>query len=98
VHEAVQRAGRLFNRLALFVLAVDVKHIVDEVKRMLVVRHLRVKAGEVEPVGQVVLVNLAKVLVAAGRDKLTTTLAEGPSVVTYVLLVRSVSPSHASSW
>lgn len=66
VHEAVQVAGGLLNRLAHVVFAVQVEHVRDQVQRMLVVVHLRVKAGQVEAVGDVVLVDFAKVLIAAG--------------------------------
>ena len=70
VNQAVQVPGRLFYGLAHLVIAVEIEHVCHEVQRILVVLHLRVEAGEVEPVGQVVLVDFAKVLIAARRYEL----------------------------
>jgi len=70
VHQAVQVPGRLFYRLAHLVVAVEIEDVGHQVQRILVVLHLRVEAGEVEPVGQVVLVDFAKVLIAARRYEL----------------------------
>ena len=65
VHQAVQVSCALLDRLPHLIVAIEVEDIGDEVERVLVVLHLRVESGEVEAVGQVVLVNLAKVLIAA---------------------------------
>ena len=66
VDETIQMPGRFFYRLAHLVVAVEVEHVGDEVERILVVLHLGVETREVEAVRQVLLVDLAKVLVAAG--------------------------------
>jgi hypothetical protein len=65
VHKAVQMPRRLLNRFPHVVVAVKVKDIGDQVERVLVVLDLGVQAREVEPVGQVFLVDFAEVLVAA---------------------------------
>lgn len=63
-------AGRLLNLLAHLIVAVKVEDVGDEIEGILVVLDLGVESREVEAVGQVLLVDLAKVLVAARRDKL----------------------------
>jgi hypothetical protein len=70
VDEAVQMAGGFFYGLAHLIVTVEVKHIGDQIQRILIVLDLRVKTRQVEPVGQVFLVDLAKVLVSARRDEL----------------------------
>ena len=41
-----------------------IENVGDEIERVLVVLHLGIEAREVEAVGQVILVNLAEVLIA----------------------------------
>lgn len=65
VHQAVQVSCALLDCLPHLIVAIEVEDIGDEVERVLVVLHLRVEPGEVEAVGQVVLVDLAEVLIAA---------------------------------
>jgi len=55
---------RLLNLLAHLVVALDVEHVGDELERVLVVLDLGVEPRQVEPVRQVVLVDVAEVLVA----------------------------------
>jgi hypothetical protein len=64
VHEPVQVPRRLLNLLAHLVVALDVEHVGDELERVLVVLDLGVEPRQVEPVRQVVLVDVAEVLVA----------------------------------
>ena len=47
------------------IIAVEVKHVGDQVKRILVVLYFGVQTCEVEAVGKVFFVDLAKVLVPA---------------------------------
>lgn len=70
VDETVQVPGGFFYRLPHLVVAVEIKDVRDEVKSILVVLNFRVEAGKVEAIRQVVLVDLAKILVAARRYKL----------------------------
>lgn len=65
VHQAVQVSCALLDCLPHLIVAIKVEDIGDEVERILVVLYLRIESGEVEAVGQVVLVNLAEVLIAA---------------------------------
>ena len=58
------------NGFAHFIFAVEIEDIVDEVKSMLVVVNFGVEAGEIEAVGEILLVNLAKVFIAAVGDEL----------------------------
>jgi hypothetical protein len=62
--------GRFLDRLSHLIVAVKVEDVGDQVQRVLVVLDLSVEAGEVEPVGQVVLIDLAEVLVSTRRNKL----------------------------
>ncbi|KAI4141541.1 MAG: hypothetical protein LQ341_003499 [Variospora aurantia] len=65
VHQSVEVAGRLLDLLPHVVIAVKVEDIGDKVEGVLVVLDVGVEAGEVEAVGQILLVNLAEVFVAA---------------------------------
>ncbi len=58
------------NLLAHVIIAIKVEDVGDKVKSILIVLDVGVEAGEIEAVGQVVFVNLAEILVAAGGDKL----------------------------
>jgi hypothetical protein len=80
VDEAVQMPGRFFYRLAHLVVAVEIEHVGHEVQRILVVLDLSVEARQVEAVRQVLLVDLTKVLVAAGRDELGNRVLGAKSV------------------
>lgn len=70
VDESVEVPGRLLDRLAHFIVAVQVEDIGDEVQGILVVLDLGVEPRQVEAVRQVVFVYFAKVLVAARRYEL----------------------------
>lgn len=69
--------GGLFDGITHFVVAIEVKDIVDQVERVLIVVHFSVQACQVEAVGQVLLIDFAKVLVAAGRDELVAGMSAG---------------------
>ena len=56
--------------LAKVIVGIKVKHVGDEIKRVLIVLYLGVETSQVESIGEVFLVNLAKVLIATRRDKL----------------------------
>lgn len=58
--------GALLDLLAHVVVDFHIKDIGHEIKRILIVLHFRVQAGEIEAVGQVVFVDFAEVLVASG--------------------------------
>lgn len=58
-------AGRLLYGLPHVVVAVEVEDVCDKIEGILVVLNFRVKAGQVEAIGEIVLVDLAEVLVAA---------------------------------
>ncbi len=88
-----------FYRLAHLVVAVEVEHIGYQVQRILVVLDLRVETRQVKAVCQILLIDLAKVLVAARRDE----LVEGRALVDGKhTMARSGGapdvPSPASSW
>ena len=63
-------SGGFFNGVAHVIFAVEVEYVGNEVESMLVVVHFDVEAGEIESVGKIFFVDLAKVLIAAGGDKL----------------------------
>lgn len=70
VYEAVEVAGRLLYGFSHVIVAVEVEDIGDQIEGILIVLDFRVKAGQVETIGKIVLVDLAEVLVAARRDEL----------------------------
>jgi hypothetical protein len=70
VDESIQVPGRLLDRLPHLIIAVEVEDVRDEVQRILVILYFRVQTSQVEPISQIVLINLAEVLIASGRDKL----------------------------
>ena len=70
VYEAVEVPGRLLDLFAHLVFAVEVEDICDEIKCVLIILHFSVEAGEIETVGQIFFVDLAKVFVATGGDEL----------------------------
>lgn len=65
MHQAIQMPRRLLDRLPHVVIAIEVENIRHQVKGILVVLNVRVEAGEVEAVGEVVFVYFAEVLVAS---------------------------------
>jgi hypothetical protein len=70
MHKPVQMPRRLLDRLAHLVVTVEVEHIRHEIQRILVVLDLRIEASQIEPVRQVLLVDLTEVFVATIRDEL----------------------------
>jgi len=58
------------NLLAHVVIAIKVEDVGDKVESILIVLDIGIEAGEIEAIGQVVFVNLAEILVAAGGDEL----------------------------
>lgn len=68
--KSVQVASRFLDLLTKVVVRIEVENVGHEVQCILIVRDLGVKAGKVETIGQVFLVDFAKVLVSAGRNEL----------------------------
>jgi hypothetical protein len=56
----------LLNLISHIVVDLHVEDIGHEVQRILVVLHICIEAGEVEAVGEVVLVDFAEVFISAG--------------------------------
>ena len=63
--QSVQMPGRLLDLLSHVVVAVEIKHVGNQIEGILVVLNLGVEAGEVESVGKVFLVDLAEVFIAS---------------------------------
>ena len=80
MHEAVEMPCCFLNLLSHIVVHLHIEDIGHEVKRVLVVLDLRVKAGQVEAVRKVVFVDLAEVLISSGRYELIRWLARVMSV------------------
>ena len=57
-------ARRFLDLLTHLIIAVEVEYIGDKVESILVVLDVRVEAGEVEAVGQIVFIDLAEVFIA----------------------------------
>ncbi len=70
MHQPVEMTSGFLNLLAHVIIAIKVEDVGDKVKSILIVLDVGVEAGEIEAVGQVVFVNLAEILVAAGGDEL----------------------------
>jgi hypothetical protein len=58
-------AGRLLNLLAHIIVAIKVEDVGHEVERILVVLNFGIQTRQIEAIRQVLLVDLAKVLVAS---------------------------------
>ena len=65
MHKPVEMTSRLLDLVSHLVVALHVEEIRDHVQCVLVILHFIVEARQVEAVGEVVLVNLAKVFIAA---------------------------------
>ena len=63
--QPVKMPCRLLDRFTHLIIAVQVENIRNEVERVLVILDFGVEASQVEAIGQVVLINLAEVLVAS---------------------------------
>jgi hypothetical protein len=70
MNKAVQVSSRLFYRLPHLIIAVQVENVGDEIQSILVILDLSVQARQVEAIREVVLVDLAEVLIAAGGYEL----------------------------
>ena len=66
MHQAIKMPRALLNLLAHIVVDFHIEDIRNQVEGVLVVLHFGIQAGQIEAVGQVVLVDLAEVFVAAG--------------------------------
>lgn len=63
-------AGSFLDGFAHVVVAIDVKDVGDQVESILIILYLGVQTRQVEPIGQVLLVDLAKVLVSSRGNEL----------------------------
>ena len=73
--EAVEVPSGLFYRLPHLIVAVEIENIGDEVEGILIVLNFGVQTRQVEAVCEIILVDLAKVLVPSRRDKLNREIA-----------------------
>jgi hypothetical protein len=88
MYKAVEMAGRFLYRFSHVIVTVEIEDVRDQVKGILIVLNFRVKACQVETIGKVILVNLAEVLIAAGRNELWT---KGVSTRTISLIEQIIS-------
>lgn len=65
MHKPIKMSSTLLNTLPQLILTIHIKHIGDNIERIGVVLHFILQPREVEPVVEVILVDFAKVLVAA---------------------------------
>lgn len=63
--QAIEVTGGLLNSLSHLIIAVQVEDVGDEVESILIILYLRIKTCEIESVGEIVLINLAEILVTA---------------------------------
>ena len=66
MNQTVQMAGRLLDRFAHVIFAIQVKDVCDEVESVLVVLDFGVEASEVESVCEVLFVYFTEVLISTG--------------------------------
>lgn len=71
--KTIEMTGRLFDLLSQIIIGIEVEDIGHKVERILIVGDLSVQTSQVEAIRQVVLVNLAEILISSGRDKLKST-------------------------
>ena len=64
--------GSLLDLFAHVIIAVKVENIGYQVQSVLKILNLTIEAREVESIGQVLLVNIAKILIAARCNELNT--------------------------
>lgn len=70
MYQSVEMPSGFLYLLSHVVVAVEVKHIGNQIEGILIVLNLGVEAGQVESVCEVFFVDLAKVLIASGRYEL----------------------------
>lgn len=70
MHKTVEVSGALLNLLTHVIVDLHVKNVGHKIERILIVLNFRVKASQVEAIGQIVFINFAVVLIAARRDEL----------------------------
>lgn len=65
MHESVQMPGRFLYLFAHVVVDLHIEDIGYKIQCILIILNFRIKAGQIEAVGQVIFINLAKIFVAA---------------------------------
>ena len=70
VDKPIEMSRGVFDLFSHVVVAVEIKDVRYEVKRILIVLYIRIEAGQVEAIGKVVFIDLAEIFVPAGRDEL----------------------------
>ena len=70
VDQTVEMASRFLDLFTHVIFTVEVEDIGDKVESMLIVVYFRVKACQVEAIGEVFFVYLAEILVSSGGYKL----------------------------
>ena len=70
MNQTIEVPRTLLNLLAHIIIDLHVEDIGHEIQRILIVLHFRIEARKIEPISQIILVDLAEVLVAPRRDEL----------------------------
>ena len=65
MHEAVQMSGRLFDVITHIIVTIQVEDIRYKVKGILIMLDFSVESGQIEPICQILLVDIAEILVSA---------------------------------
>ena len=65
MNQSIEVTGGFFDLLTQIVVGIKVENVSHKVKGVLVVGNLGVQPGEVKPIGQVILVDFAKVFITA---------------------------------
>ena len=78
MHHSVEVSSGLLDLFSHLIVAIEVEDISDEVEGVLIVVDFGVETSQVESVGKVFFVDLAKVFVATGRDELEDGVSKVP--------------------
>lgn len=70
MYQTVKMTSGFLDLLSKIIVGIEVEHVGHKVKRILIVRDLGLQPREVKPIGQVIFVDLAEILVSSRRDKL----------------------------
>lgn len=70
MYKAVKVSSALFNLLTHVIVDLHVEDVGNEIQCILVILDFGVEAGQVEAVGQIILIDFAKIFIAARRDEL----------------------------
>lgn len=70
MYKTIKVSGRLLNSLSHLIIAVQIKHIRNQIECILIVLNFRIQARKIEAISQVLFIDLAEVFVSSGGYEL----------------------------